>query len=493
MPTAYSYVRFSSEKQSQGDSIRRQQDLCNKYLDANQHLGLELDKTLNMMDKGLSAYKGVHASKGALGVFMRMVEDGFIEKGSYLLVESLDRLSRQEPRKASRQLSDLVDADIVVVTLMDGREYSKDTMDADGGISLILSIMMMARAHEESKTKGRRIKSAWANKFGQIAEGKQLTKRVPFWINKEDKNKTIKVRAEIVKKIFKLADEGLGGQRIASHLNEEGIEPPTKLSNKWAISSVKKVLHSKAAIGILVTADGQEHEGYYPRVISEKLWLRTRYVGESSKATRVGKEAVHPLAGLCICAVCKSTATRSGKTGRVRLDGTKNNWKTLVCAKAANKASGCAYRSISYQKILDAVLTAVRTTEYIPPDDEIGEKLFELGEELSFLNDEYEELELSLRHNRHNQTAKTKLAEVLERLDAARLERDKLLESKRPVGAKVYEETMEAVFSQREVTNSNLKRLIEKVSINFLSRKVKVKLHGGIEVEEDIDDSSEVL
>jgi len=489
MPTAYSYVRFSSEKQSQGDSIRRQQDLCKRYLEVNQHLGLELDTTLSMTDKGLSAYKGVHATKGALGVFMRMIEDGFIEKGSYLLVESFDRLSRQEPMKALRQFQDLIDADIILVTLFDNRVYDKESLNNDGGMSLMLSIMMMARANEESKTKGLRIKAAWVNKFKQISEGKQLTKRVPFWINKEDKNKTVREKVAIVKQIFKLADEGLGGQRIASYLNEEGIEPPTNKSNKWAISSVKKVLKSQAVVGILVTADGQAHDDYYPRVISEKLWLRTRYVGESSKATRVGKEVVHPLAGLCICAKCKSTATRSGKTGRVKLDGTRNNWKTLVCAKAANKASGCAYRSIGYKKILDAVLMAVRGTEYIPPDDETGGKLFSLNEELGFLSDEYEELELSLRHNRHNQTAKAKLTEILERLEVARLERAKLLEAKRPMGAKVYEETMEAVFNQRELTNSNLKRLIEKVSIDFIGRKVTVKLHNGVEVEEEIVDS----
>lgn len=493
MPTAYSYIRFSSEKQAKGDSIRRQSDLARRYIENHQELYLELDTTLKLTDEGLSAYKGVAQTKGSLGVFIRLVEDGKIERGSYLLVESLDRLSRQTPRQALNQLNTLIDEGIVVVTLNDEKAYTKEVLDSDGGMSLIFAIMLMARAHEESKTKGQRIKSAWTNKFMQIAEGKQLTKRVPFWINKEDKNKTIKEKVEVVKQIFKLADKGLGGQRIASYLNEGGIKPPTNKSNKWAISSVKKVLNSKAVIGTLVTADGQEHDGYYPRVISEKLWIRTRYVGESSKATRVGKETVHPLAGLCICAVCKATATRSGKTGRVRLDGTKNNWRTLVCAKAANKASGCAYRSISYEKILNAVLMAVRTSEYIPPQDEIGGRLFDLNEELSFLNDEYEELELSLRQSRHNQTLKVKMAEVLERLEASRVERSKLLEAKRPIGAKVYEETMEAVFNQKQITNSNLKRLIEKVSINFLSRKVRVRLHNGIEVEEEIDDSKEVF
>jgi len=35
MPTAYSYTRFSSEKQSKGDSIRRQKDLVAQFIERN--------------------------------------------------------------------------------------------------------------------------------------------------------------------------------------------------------------------------------------------------------------------------------------------------------------------------------------------------------------------------------------------------------------------------------------------------------------------------
>ena len=46
-----------------------------------------------MRDLGLSAYKGEHRTKGALGSFLKLVEAGKITKGSTLSVESLDRLS----------------------------------------------------------------------------------------------------------------------------------------------------------------------------------------------------------------------------------------------------------------------------------------------------------------------------------------------------------------------------------------------------------------
>jgi DNA invertase Pin-like site-specific DNA recombinase len=56
MPTAYSYVRFSTPEQSKGDSLRRQQALSEAYALEN---GLTLDTTLTFHDLGVSAYRGV--------------------------------------------------------------------------------------------------------------------------------------------------------------------------------------------------------------------------------------------------------------------------------------------------------------------------------------------------------------------------------------------------------------------------------------------------
>ena len=49
------------------------------------------------------------------------VNDGLVPKGSVLLVEALDRVSRQSARKAVRILEDIVEGGITVVTLNDGK------------------------------------------------------------------------------------------------------------------------------------------------------------------------------------------------------------------------------------------------------------------------------------------------------------------------------------------------------------------------------------
>ena len=60
-PRAYSYVRFSTPEQAQGDSYRRQIESAEEY--ARLH-DLEMDAKLRFADRGLSAYRGANAEIG---------------------------------------------------------------------------------------------------------------------------------------------------------------------------------------------------------------------------------------------------------------------------------------------------------------------------------------------------------------------------------------------------------------------------------------------
>jgi DNA invertase Pin-like site-specific DNA recombinase len=486
MPVAYSYIRFSSEKQSKGDSIRRQKDLATEYIERNPELGLELDTSLKLTDEGLSVYKPVAQSKGSLGVFIRLVEDGKIEKGSYLLVESLDRLSRQTPRKALAQLSTLIDEGIVVVTLNDNKVYTSVSMDEDSGMSLLFAIMLMSRAHEESATKADRVSRAWRQKMLRVADGVQLTKRVPFWINKEDRTKFIADRVAVVKRIFKLSADGLGGQRITRLLNEEGVAPPTSRATKWGISSVKKVLNSEAVLGVLNTADGVRHEGYFPIVITEKVWIKTRFQGITSARTR-DSHSVHPLSGLCVCSLCGATAQRSGKSGRVRQDGTKNVWRTLVCADSMGKRSSCSYQSISYDKIVQTVLDALRDYEYKPPSDEVGGQLWQVGEAISALADDIRDIEERIKINKKSPSLKQERIKLMEEMDVLEAEQASLRQLKRPHPAKEVEGGLKALFNDRLLDNKHFKQVVRKIAINFSERRLVVTTHDGTMLDARID------
>ena len=107
---------------------------------------------------------------GALGRFIEAVDNGTVPKGSVLLVENLDRLSRDKIRPALNRLGDLLDKGVSIVTLQDDKRY--DATSLDNFSDLMLSLLVMSRAHEESQTKSRRGKAAWEQKRKRAAEGK---------------------------------------------------------------------------------------------------------------------------------------------------------------------------------------------------------------------------------------------------------------------------------------------------------------------------------
>jgi len=124
-PIAYSYLRFSTGAQAAGDSIARQSSLATAY--AIQH-NLQLDEDVKFKDLGVSGFRGKNAHQGALSAFLRLVQQEKVEAGSYLLIESLDRLSRDNILRAQAILTELVLAGINVVSLIDQRLYSAATL-----------------------------------------------------------------------------------------------------------------------------------------------------------------------------------------------------------------------------------------------------------------------------------------------------------------------------------------------------------------------------
>lgn len=182
---AYSYVRFSTPQQLKGDSLQRQLEASEQYVIEN---GLVLDETLNLRDLGISAFRGKNVERGALGAFIKAIESGRVRKGSYLIVESLDRLSRNEVIDALEIFLTIIRAGINIVTLSDDHVYSKDSISSNF-TELIISISVMSRAHEESKMKSYRRAKRWKKAKEQAREtGRKITRKIPFWLSLPDRD-----------------------------------------------------------------------------------------------------------------------------------------------------------------------------------------------------------------------------------------------------------------------------------------------------------------
>ena len=329
MSKVFSYVRFSSAKQSAGDSEARQTRAAKAFA---LEYGLELadSKEYLFFDAGRSAYKGKHLDDtGELARFLRYVEDGSIPAGSYLVVESLDRLSREKVRDALPRFLDLLAKGINVYTSTDGRLYTRDYNEID----LIISIITMSRAHEESATKGKRVSSAWRNKHREAREtGKPLGKLRPLWLDLTSHGYVLNPeRAAVVQRIFALSGQGYGSRVIASTLNQEGIPSFTagrkNLSGLWNYSGVRHIMESRTVLGEYVphifvdgvrTPAGEPIKDYFPAVVTEDDFYLANAAKEARHAGGVTKTTTNfnVMTGVLRCYECGAMMHLQGQRKR---------------------------------------------------------------------------------------------------------------------------------------------------------------------------------
>lgn len=299
MPKVYSYTRMSTPEQLKGDSRRRQVEAANAYATRR---GWVLEDRFD--DLGVSAFHGKNRRLGALSHFLGLVDSGAIERGSVLIVESIDRLSRQDISRALPLLLDLIDRGITVVTLSPEQEYSSETVG--DATNLIGALFIMARAHEESKIKSVRGRAAWSSKRSEArSAGKIATRRVPGWLVVKDASIEVDPhRADVVREIFELARDGWGAYSISRHLNERGEAPwGSKPNAVWRESYIKKLLRSRTVLGEyqphtvriedgrqIRTEDGQAIAEYYPKVIDPGLFREVAVTLDARKVTGRGRK-----------------------------------------------------------------------------------------------------------------------------------------------------------------------------------------------------------
>ena len=323
MIVAYSYIRFSSPEQRNGDSLRRQQAESSKWA---VERGIQLDQSLNINDLGISAFRGKNVMDGGLGAFLAAIDSGRVKKGSYLLVENLDRLTRMEPTEALHLLQSIVKRGVTVVTLSDGREYTDESLNRDIA-HLIMSIITMHRAHEESRLKGQRVRAAWHTKKQVDARaGRPITSMTPSWIQLRDgKLEVIEEKAKTVQYIFDLATcEGLGQRAIVTRLKKEGV-PPIGRIGTWTETSIRRIIQNKAAIGIYQPRstglenpdvrhdDGDAIDAYFPPVVTRQQFYFAQTLREKALIPRGprGEKLGTVFTGLVFCG-CGATMRRKG-------------------------------------------------------------------------------------------------------------------------------------------------------------------------------------
>ncbi|MGO8837454.1 MAG: recombinase family protein [Limisphaerales bacterium] len=354
MKTAISYLRFSSRKQSANDSYRRQIEATEKFCKEN---NLVLSERLE--DLGISAWKGKNLSdESALGGFLKLVESGKVPKSTVLICENLDRLSRASILDALSLFTRILKSGVEIVTSMDGKWYSKESISKNPQ-DLMISIIYLTRGNNESEVKSERVGESWIRRRIQIKNGEFAKFHCPSWIRHDGKKyELIKENAATIKLIFGLYVGGYGVYSLIQELNKRRIKPFTK-SGEWKPIFIHRLLQNPAVIGTC-EAVTPSVKNYFPAVISEDVFYKAisqRQQNRNFKGKSGAKE-LNIFGGICKCYGCGGNMVKY--TCKNKRTGKKYDF--LICSKA--RVGKCKYQFTDFNKFNDSFLAVLNTNNF---------------------------------------------------------------------------------------------------------------------------------
>jgi DNA invertase Pin-like site-specific DNA recombinase len=345
MPKLIPYSRFSGKRQEAGDSQRRQDALAEE---AAREEKVQIDRTLTLRDKGISAFRGANWKRGYLGKFLDLVNAGVIPAGSILCIERVNRLSRQPWMEQVQLWKEILARGVVIRTCEPKARYTAENMnELTVGCPVVLFMML---GHMESKQK-----SDWS--FQAFDEARARTRKdgtphgldCPDWIERitvphpgdpsrqvTTGYKLIQDRARWLRWMHEKAQEGWGVMRISKALDAQHV-PAWGLSGRWSEITVRHLLTSPQAFGeyqpTRLTPEGKRLPagpaiaGHYPAAITEECFRRTQ-AARRSRRGRGGRRG--PNATNLFTHVVKDTRAEESVHVRVKVTGQGARYEYLT-------------------------------------------------------------------------------------------------------------------------------------------------------------------
>lgn len=448
MKKVFVYHRVSSDQQLDGSGIARQAELLEGYLERT-GICAEMDDPAPVVlsDQGVSAFKGLNISEGELGAWMEQVRNGMWDS-SILVVESIDRFSRQNPFDVMGYINALMAHNVaihdVMANIVISRSNSKD---------LPFVMMNAQQAYDESKYKSDRIRKGWAKKREQaFNKGTIVTNKRPQWIEVENDKYVLNHKAAVVKEIFALYQTGMGCPTIAKKLQTKEGEQ-YKFNRPWTGELVHKILTNRRVTGkIFISEIIRNHDDIenpvtqkkydmdvYPVVINEEEFELVQELLKSRRpnAGRVtvkkdGQEEVliksNLFSGIARCTECGGPmyhnvvrAKRTPKKGDPKIE----EYRYIRCL---NERDGlCENKAMTYETVERFVVehllgmdlnTVIKEQEFNPEIEVIRIQIDQVKDQITNYENGIE---------RRKSAGKAVSFEMREELDDAKLELEQLL------------------------------------------------------------------
>lgn len=367
--TAIIYSRFSSAEQSRGYSLERQQTLGAAFAEEK---GWSVEKTIS--DEGRSAFHGSNRLEGAaLHLFELEARNG-LHRGKVLVVENIDRLSRQGPKAAATLVWGLNEHGVDVATYHDGHVY--EAGESDDLLDVFKVVIHAQNAHQESENKSKRTAASWRKRLDRIAAGDKtvMVPNLPNWIDRINGRMVLNEdRTRVLNDIFDLYIDGMGIHRIVAvlhHRGEESWTPPEQRrgNNGWFYSHIYRLLTKRAVLGEYTTNDGKTVAAdFYPQAITAEKWNRV----QAALALRKGNQSTEKkftnrnlLQGLVVCEQCGGGAHFGHTTDTVQkytkvsgevVNYRRKTYRKLRCDRSRRKHN-CNNGSILNYDVIEATV-----------------------------------------------------------------------------------------------------------------------------------------
>lgn len=316
--SAVAYARWSSLEQGKGSTLERQLQVVERYC---ARRGLDILERVT--DEGSSAYAGTNVQTGNLGKIISRVEAGKLPRDITIVVEQLDRISRLPPVQVVAWIQRVTSLGVTIATANDGYIINADSISTNlmGFMGLVFNAF---RAHEESRHKSERLAASWKIKRDRLGQAdiQPITGVCPAWLRLDQNRQRFEVipdRTAIVQEIFRRTAEGEGKRSITADLNRRGVETWGRGKSKaaaWHSSYLHKILSNPAVVGEFQPHSkprgatrrapvGEPISGYFPAVVSEKLWATVRGSRTPGRGNDGQRGQVRNLlSGLCRCGAC---------------------------------------------------------------------------------------------------------------------------------------------------------------------------------------------
>jgi len=310
------YIRVSTTEQAElGYSLKAQEEICKEYAEKNNYNILKVFR-----EEGGSAK---NTNRTELQKLLKFIKENKKDI-DLLIIYKLDRLSR-----------DVYDALTLRILFNElGIELRSVTEPFDDSpIGKFTANLFSSIAQLDNDIRSERTTIGMKQ---AVKEGRWLWQApTGFKLEKKDGKSYLvidKSKANIIKEIFTLFDEGYRGKDLLSKIKEIGLN-----LSKQTMSKILRNVAYKGKIKVVNWFGDEEIDGLHEPIIEEELFDRVNFKLGIYKNFQKPKTKIHeefPLRGIIYCPICGNKLTAAFSTGRSK------KYPYYRCS-----TKGCEYRS----------------------------------------------------------------------------------------------------------------------------------------------------